>query len=112
MRPGGWVAVPRHVGRNYVPLLCGVDTDLRYYVIRDRYLNTVVPLDYIRVCITVTPPLSHSPPSLPSHPPFPPSPSSIPLPPSLSQPPSIPSPSSLPPLPPSLIFPSLPSLPL
>ena len=26
---------PRHVGRNYVPLLCGVDTDLRYYVIRD-----------------------------------------------------------------------------
>ena len=28
-------AVPRHVGRNYVPLLCGVDTDLRYYVIRD-----------------------------------------------------------------------------
>ena len=35
MRPGGWVAVPRHVGRNYVPLLCGVDTDLRYYVIRD-----------------------------------------------------------------------------
>ena len=34
----------RHVGRNYVPLLCGVDTDLRYYVIRDCYLNTVVPL--------------------------------------------------------------------
>ena len=26
---------PRHVGRNYVPLLCGVDTDLRQYVIRD-----------------------------------------------------------------------------
>ena len=26
---------PRHVGRNYVPLLCGVDTALRYYVIRD-----------------------------------------------------------------------------
>ena len=26
---------PRHVGRNYVPLLFGVDTDLRYYVIRD-----------------------------------------------------------------------------
>ena len=25
----------RHVGRNYVHLLCGVDTDLRYYVIRD-----------------------------------------------------------------------------
>ena len=25
---------PRHVGRNYVPLF-GVDTDLRYYVIRD-----------------------------------------------------------------------------
>ena len=38
---------PHHVGRNYVPLLCGVDTDLRYYVIRDCYLNTVVPLDYI-----------------------------------------------------------------
>ena len=32
MRPGGWVAVLRHVGRNYVPLLCGVDADLRYYV--------------------------------------------------------------------------------
>ena len=27
---------PRHVGRNYVPLLCGVDTDLGYYVIRDE----------------------------------------------------------------------------
>ena len=26
---------PRHVGRNYVPLLFGVDTDIRYYVIRD-----------------------------------------------------------------------------
>ena len=26
---------PRHVGRNYVPLLCGVDTALRYYVTRD-----------------------------------------------------------------------------
>ena len=26
---------PHHVGRNYVPLLCGVDTVLRYYVIRD-----------------------------------------------------------------------------
>ena len=26
---------PRHVGRNYLPLLCGVDTDLRYYVTRD-----------------------------------------------------------------------------
>ena len=25
-------------------LLCGVDTDLRYYVIRDCYLNTVVPM--------------------------------------------------------------------
>ena len=25
---------PRHVGRNYVPLF-DVDTDLRYYVIRD-----------------------------------------------------------------------------
>ena len=25
---------PRHVGRNYEPLF-GVDTDLRYYVIRD-----------------------------------------------------------------------------
>ena len=24
-----------HVTRNYVPLLCGVDTDLRYYIIRD-----------------------------------------------------------------------------
>ena len=35
VRPGGWVAVPRHVGRTYVPLLCGVHTDLRYYVIRD-----------------------------------------------------------------------------
>ena len=35
MRPGEWVAVPCHVGRNYVPLLCGVDADLRYYVIRD-----------------------------------------------------------------------------
>ena len=35
---------PRHVGLNYVPLLCGVDTDLHYYVIRDCYLNTVVPL--------------------------------------------------------------------
>ena len=34
---------PRHVGRNYVPLF-GVDTDVRYYVIRDCYLNTVVPL--------------------------------------------------------------------
>ena len=32
VRPGG---CPVHVGRNYVPLLCGVDTDLRYYVIRD-----------------------------------------------------------------------------
>ena len=41
MRPGG---CPVHVGRYYVPLLCGVDTDLRYYVIRDCYLNTVVPL--------------------------------------------------------------------
>ena len=31
-----WVSgYPRHVGRNYVPLLFGVDTDLRYYVIRD-----------------------------------------------------------------------------
>ena len=29
------MAVPRHVGRNYVPLLSGVDTDLRYNVIRD-----------------------------------------------------------------------------
>ena len=29
----GCPAVPRHVGRNYVPLLCGVDTDLRYYVL-------------------------------------------------------------------------------
>ena len=36
---------PRHVGRNnYVPLF-GVDTVLRYYVIRD----VIVPLDYIRV---------------------------------------------------------------
>ena len=32
VRPGG---CPRHVGRNYVPLLCGVDTEERYYVIRD-----------------------------------------------------------------------------
>ena len=47
------------------------------------YLNTLVPLDYIRVCITVTPPL----------------------------PPSLPSPPSLPPLPPSFIYPSFPSLP-
>ena len=31
----GCPAVPRHVGRNYVPLLYGVDTDLRYYVIRE-----------------------------------------------------------------------------
>ena len=32
VRPGGY---PVHVGRNYVPLLCGVDTELRYYVKRD-----------------------------------------------------------------------------
>ena len=32
-----------HVRRNYVPLV-GVDTDLRYYVIRDCYLNIVVLL--------------------------------------------------------------------
>ena len=31
----GCPAAPHHVGRNYVPLLCGVDTDLRHCVIRD-----------------------------------------------------------------------------
>ena len=39
VRPGGWVAVPHHVGRNDVALLCGVYTDLRYYVIRDVVPN-------------------------------------------------------------------------
>ena len=46
--------------------------------------NSVVPLDYIRVCITVTPSLPPKPPSIPS------------LLPSLPQPPSLPPP-SLPP---------------
>ena len=32
-RPGE--RCPVHVGRNYVPLVCGADTDLRYYEIRD-----------------------------------------------------------------------------
>ena len=36
---------PRHVGRNYVPLF-GVDTDLRYYVIRD-VIVIVVPLENV-----------------------------------------------------------------
>ena len=35
---------PRHVGRNYVPLLCGVDTDLRYYVIRDVIVSGAIGL--------------------------------------------------------------------
>ena len=84
----------------------------------------MVPLDYIRVCITVTPPLPPSLPSLPHSPPLPPS---LPPPTSLHPLPSLPSPSSLPlpnlppspPLPPFLppsrpsifIFPSFPSLP-
>ena len=76
MRPGG---CPAHVGRrNYVPLLCGVDTELRYYVIRDCYLNTVVPLvdtdlRYYVTCLLFkycgpSPPLPPQPPSRPSPP--------------------------------------------
>ena len=39
---------PCHVGRNYVPLLCGVDTDLRYYVIRKTsFFSCPCP----RVCV-------------------------------------------------------------
>ena len=112
---------PRHVERNnYVPLLCGVDTVLRYYVIRD----VIVPLElWYNSHPSPTVPLSlpsslhfptslpPSPPSLPS-PPLPPSPPSFPpsLPHSLPPQPPPPLPSSLHPLP--FLHPSLPpSLP-
>ena len=94
---------------------------------RDWYLNTGVPLDYISVCITVSPPLPPSPPSLhpsptslpplptsllPSLPPSPPLPPSLPpSPPSLPQPPSLPSPPSPPLPPPSSPSPNLPPSP-
>ena len=43
---------PRHVGRNYVPLLFGVDTiECRLTLLRDTwrdcYLNIVVSLEYV-----------------------------------------------------------------
>ena len=42
--PSGCPVVPLRT--KYVPLLCGIDTDLRYYVIRDVivFSNTVLPL--------------------------------------------------------------------